>query len=172
MPSRRHSRQTDSLYRATVTLLQVPRLLTSFLPARTCEPVYRRRSAVRGVRFAGVLRTAHRVPSLHSSPLAWTAAVVRNRRRVLDGLDVEPVGLQRPDRRLAAGARAGNADVDGTHAVLLGPLGAVGRGELGRERRPLARALEPDAAGRGPRQHAPLLVRHRDDGVVEGGLHG
>ena len=45
-----------------------------------------------------------------------------------------------------------------------------GRGlgrELRRERRALARALEPDVAGRGPRERVALLVGDRDDRVVE-----
>src|SRR5437870_1221510 len=50
IPSRRHSRQTDSVYRATFSSPQVPRLFTSFLPAGSCEPVYRQDS-----RFARIL---------------------------------------------------------------------------------------------------------------------
>src|SRR5258706_15475656 len=44
IPSRRQSRQTDAVYRAIGQFLQALHYLASFLPARTCEPVYRRES--------------------------------------------------------------------------------------------------------------------------------
>src|SRR5262245_66168956 len=49
-------------------------------------------------------------------------------------------------------------------------LVAVGRGELRRERRALARALESDAPGRRPREDVALGVGDRDDRVVERGV--
>src|SRR6185369_15277063 len=165
IPSRRQSRQTDAVYRATVGILQVLHYLASFLPARTCEPVYRRKAV-------GFQRSAFNTPnksvfpdpkSSHPALLARAAAVVRDGRRVLDGLDVQPVGLERPDGGFPSGAGPGDPHVHGTHAVLLRAVRAIGRGQLRREGRSLAGALEPDAPGGAPGQDAALLVRDGDD---------
>src|SRR3954449_11683351 len=105
---------------------------------------------------------------LDAAPLAGAAAVVGLRGDVADGGDLEPGGLKRADRRLAARARALDEDLD-----LLEPLldalarGGVG-GDLGGEGRRLARALEAGAAGGLPRDDVPLAVGQRDDRVVEG----
>src|SRR3954462_3360956 len=104
------------------------------------------------------------------SPLARAAAVVRLGGDVLDAGDLEPRGLQRADRGLAARARALHEDLDLLHAL----LDALARGRVGRhlsgERRRLARALEAGAAGGLPRDHVALTIGQRDDRVVEGGL--
>src|SRR6266508_5952859 len=55
-------------------------------------------------------------------PLRRTAAVVRDRRHVLDGLDVEAAGGEGADGRLAARARPLHFHVDGADAVLLREL--------------------------------------------------
>src|SRR6478736_5874750 len=102
-----------------------------------------------------------------STTLGRTAAVVRLRGDVGDRPDLEARGLQRPDRRLAARARALDEDVDLLHAVLLRLARAVLSGHLRRERRGLARALEADVAGGGPGDHVALRVGDRDDRVVE-----
>src|SRR6476659_6659162 len=103
-------------------------------------------------------------------PLGGAATVVRDRRDVLDAEDLDAGVLDRPDRGLATGARALHHDVDPAHTVLHGPARrGLGR-ELRHERRALAGALEADVAGRRPRQHVALLVRDRDDRVVERGL--
>src|SRR5262249_43387528 len=109
---------------------------------------------------------------LHSPPLPRPATVMRYRRRVFDRLDVEPVGLQRSNRRFPSRPRSRYADVDRPHAVLFRSLGAVGRGELRGKGSALARALEADPARRGPGKDAAILVGDRDDRVVEGGLYG
>src|SRR5262249_12321204 len=79
---------------------------------------------------------------LDPSPLPWPDAVVRLRRHVLDGQDLETGRLERADRRLATGARPLDEDLDLLEAVLH-PLacGSVG-GHLRGERRRLARSLE------------------------------
>ena len=64
-----------------------------------------------------------------------------------------------------------NRHVERPDAVLLGELGGVARGELRRERRPLARALEPEGARARPRDHVALEVGDGHDRVVEGGVH-
>src|SRR5690242_2545625 len=75
-----------------------------------------------------------RVRQLHAATLGGTAAVVRGRRDVLDRADLEAGGLERPDRRLAARARALDEDVDLAHAVLLRAAGSGLGGHLGGER--------------------------------------
>src|SRR3954469_13048550 len=105
--------------------------------------------------------------SLDPAPLTGAAAVVCLRSDVLDARDLEPGGLQRADRGLAAGAGALHEDLDLLHAL----LDALARGGVGRhlrsERRRLARALEAGAAGGLPRDHVPVAVGQRDDRVVE-----
>src|SRR5690349_6555948 len=85
---------------------------------------------------------------LHAALLGRPAAVVRQRRDVLDGLDVEPGGLQGGDGRLAAGPGALDAHLDLLDAELAGPLGGHLGGALGGERRALTATLEADRAGR------------------------
>src|SRR3954470_5324401 len=107
---------------------------------------------------------------LDPPPLAWAAAVVCLRSDVAHAGDLEPGGLQRSDRGLAARARALHEDLDLLHAL----LDAFARRGVGRhlrgERRRLARALEAGAAGGLPRDHVALTVGERDDRVVEGRL--
>src|SRR5690606_6229375 len=94
--------------------------------------------------------------SSDSAALRRTAAVVRDRGHVLDRVDLETGRLQGADRGLTAGAGPLDEDVDLPHAVLHGTAGGVLGGHLRRERRGLARALEPDVAGAGPGDHVPV----------------
>src|SRR6266540_3415723 len=104
------------------------------------------------------------------APLRRAAAVVGGRGHVLDGADLEADGTQRTDRGLAAGAGTLHEHVDLAHAVLhRPPAGGLG-GHLGGVRRRLARALEADGAGRGPRDHRARRVGDGDDRVVERAL--
>src|SRR5712671_1805407 len=105
-----------------------------------------------------------------STALGRAAAVVRRGGDVLDQPDLQAGGLQRTDRGLAAGARPLDEDVDLADAVLLRLAAGVLGGELRGERRRLARALEADVTGAGPRDHVPLRVGDRDDRVVERAL--
>src|SRR3712207_1893611 len=104
------------------------------------------------------------------APLGRAAAVVGGGCDVLDRADLEADRAQGADRGLTARARALDEDVDLLHAVVhrpaAGRLGGHLRGERGR----LARALEADGAGRGPRDHRAGGVGDRDDGVVERAL--
>src|SRR4051794_9994015 len=102
--------------------------------------------------------------------LGRAAAVVGHRRDVLDAGDLDAGVLDRADRRLAARAGALDHDVDLADAVLHGATGALLGGHLGGEGRALARALEPDVAGRGPGEDVAVLVADRDDRVVERAL--
>src|SRR5438128_5295504 len=124
MRSRRHSRQTGPVYRAT------------------SDP----------------------------PPLRRTAAVVRNRRHVLDTDDFDPGALDRADRGLASGTRTLHLHVDLAHAVFHRPARHGLRCELRSERRRLARPLEAHVAGRRPGDRVPLLIGDADDRVVEGRL--
>ena len=72
---------------------------------------------------------------------------MRDRRDVLDRLDVEATGCERADRRLTAGSRPLHLHVDAPDTVLLRQLRRVLRRNLRRERRSLAGALETDAPG-------------------------
>src|SRR4051794_19917490 len=102
--------------------------------------------------------------------LGRAATVVRGGRDVLDRADLEADGTQRTDRGLTARSRTLDEDVDLLHAVVhRTTTGGLG-GHLGGERRGLARALEADGAGRGPRDHRAGGVGDRDDGVVERAL--
>src|SRR5262249_38273754 len=58
-------------------------------------------------------------------------------------------------------------DLDLLHALLDALAGGRVSGDLGGERRGLARALEARAAGRFPRDHVSLAVGQGDDRVVE-----
>src|SRR5258706_286134 len=102
--------------------------------------------------------------------LRWAAPVVRLRRDVGDGPDLEARSGQRTDGRLPAGARTLHEDVNLAHAVLHGPAGGRLGGELRGERGRLARALEAHLAGGGPGDHRTGRVRDGHDGVVEGAL--
>src|SRR3954447_8031370 len=105
-----------------------------------------------------------------ATALGGTAAVVRRRRDVLDGTDLEARGLEGTDGCLTTGAWALDEDVDLLHAVLLGAAGSGLSRHLRGVRRALARALEADVAGGGPRDHVALRVGDRDDRVVERAL--
>src|SRR3954462_10869258 len=104
------------------------------------------------------------------APLGRAAAVVRNGGHVLDLTDLEAGRLQAADGGLAAGAGTLHEDVDLAHPVLHRLAGGVLGRHLRREGRGLAGALEPDVAGAGPRDHGPVGVADRHDGVVERAL--
>src|ERR1041385_5121295 len=75
-------------------------------------------------------------------PLRRAVAVVRDRRHVRDGRDLETGRLERADRLLAAGARPTHEDLDLAHAMLhRATRGAIGA-ERGGIRGALARPLE------------------------------
>src|SRR6201991_2573364 len=102
--------------------------------------------------------------------LGRAATVVWGGCDVLDGADLEADRTQGTDRGLAARARALHEDVDLLHAVVHRPTTRGLGGHLGGERGGLARALEADGAGRGPRDHRTTGVGDRDDRVVERAL--
>src|SRR5688500_12390592 len=105
-----------------------------------------------------------------AATLGRADTVVRRGRDVADRADLEAGGGQGADRRLTTRAGALDEDVDLAHAVLHRPAGGRLGSHLRRERGGLARALEADLAGGGPRDHGAGGVRDRDDGVVERAL--
>src|SRR3954464_15747688 len=91
-------------------------------------------------------------------------------RDVADAGDLEAGGLERADRRLAARARALDEHLDALETLVDALARSGVGGDLGGERRGLARALEAGAAGGLPRDDVAFLVGERDDRVVEAGL--
>ena len=108
-----------------------------------------------------------------SDPPAFgrAAAIMRDRRHIADRGDGEAGGLQGAQRRLAPRAGAAHIHVERAHAVLLRLAGAVLGGDLRREGRRFARALEALPAGRRPGDGVALDVGDGDQGVVECGVH-
>src|SRR5439155_20136292 len=104
---------------------------------------------------------------LDAAPLPGPASVVRYGRDVLDPEDLETGRRERTDGRLAAGPGPLDEDVDFREPVLLGTTRGRLGGELGGERRRLARSLEPDVPCARPGERVPVEVRDRHDGVVE-----
>src|SRR5262245_28742459 len=107
---------------------------------------------------------------LDTATLRRPAAVVRNRRDVANRFHFQADGLQGANRRFAAGAGALDANVERAHADGLRRVAGVERRLRRRERRALARALEPDAAGARPGDDVALGVGDRHRGVVERGV--
>src|SRR5579871_1806175 len=149
MPSRRHSLQTGSVVRP-IAILNIP----------TSPERQRRASFTRRWR-SGL------VDSLHAAFLGGPAAVVRQRRDVFDGLDVQSGGLQGGDGRLTARTRSLDAHLDFLEAKLGGALGGHFGSALGGERRTLTTALEADRARRGVAQRVAVGVGDGDNRVVE-----
>src|SRR5688500_11985633 len=93
-------------------------------------------------------------PKNSDPPALWrTAAVVRDRRHVLDALDVETARGKRADGGLTSRSRSLHLHIDAADAVLLRQLSRVLSSHLGSERRSLAGTFEADAARARPGQH-------------------
>src|SRR4051812_47618037 len=108
--------------------------------------------------------------SLDPAPLGRPATVVRLRGDIGNRTDLEAGGLQRPDCRLAARARALDEHVDLLDAVLLRLAGGVLGGQLRGEGRRLTRSLETHMARGRPGDDVALRIGDRDDCVVERAL--
>src|ERR671910_536539 len=107
---------------------------------------------------------------LDPAPLAGAASVVCLRGDVPHARHLEPGGLQRADRGLAARARALDEDLDLLHALLDALAGGRVSSDLGGEGSRLAGALEAGAAGGLPCDDVAVTVGEGDDRVVEAGL--
>src|SRR5271165_3419633 len=88
--------------------------------------------------------------SSDATPLARTAAVMRNRRHVANRGHIETRSLNRAQSRLAPRTRARHLDLERAHAMFGRFANGVLRGDLGGERRRLAGAFESHRAGGGP----------------------
>src|SRR4051812_19283338 len=104
---------------------------------------------------------------LNAALLRRTAAVMRQRRDILDAADLQAGVLEVQHRLLAAGAWTLDLHLDLEHAVLARFGGGLLGGATGGERRALASALEPDRAGRRPRDRLAVRVGNRHHRVVE-----
>src|SRR2546426_6452766 len=99
--------------------------------------------------------------------LGRPAPVVRNRRHVADGADLQPRRRERLDGRLASGPRALYAHVHALDAEIERLARRLLGRDRGGERRRLLGALEARLAGRAPGDGVALHVRDGDEGVVE-----
>src|ERR1700682_4662141 len=106
-------------------------------------------------------------PALDPAPLRRPAAVVRHRCHVRNAGDLESERIQGAHRRLTARSRPLDPYLEVLDAALLRRLARRFGGDLGRERRRLARALETGAARRRPGQCVALAIGDGDDRVVE-----
>src|SRR5690606_23870731 len=106
--------------------------------------------------------------ALHAAALGSAATVVGNGGHVADDGDAETNLLQGTQSALTTRTRTVHEHRHGAHPVLHRPTPGLLRGELRREGRALARALEPTRAGAGRRHRVTVHVGDRDDGVVEG----
>src|SRR6266704_1375662 len=100
-----------------------------------------------------------------------TTAVVRDRRHVPDHVDAQTGRLQRPNGRLAPGARALHVHVDLPHAALHRFLARYLTGPGRRKRRAFAGPFETLVAGTRPDDCVSAHVRDGHDRVIEGGLN-
>src|SRR4051812_15067158 len=103
-----------------------------------------------------------------SPTLRGTAAVVRNRRHILDRLDLETRRGERLNGRLAATARALHTNVHTLHTSRQGLASALLSRHRGSERRALLGALEASLAARSPRNRVSTRIGDRDGRIVEG----
>src|SRR5439155_27373229 len=121
-----------------------------------CHPTSMRAAPPRG-------RGTRGFSALDPPPLGRPATVMRNRRDVLDGRDLETGGLQRTDRGFAARSGPLDPHLDLLEAHLERGARGVLRGDLGGERGALAGALEADLARARPRHDVPIGVGDGDD---------
>src|SRR6185312_15839736 len=91
---------------------------------------------------------------LDAATLWRAAAVVCAWGNVLDGPNLKASSLQRADRGFASRARALDENVNLAKSVLLSTLCSSLGGHLCSVRSGLARALEANLAGRGPRDYS------------------
>src|SRR5262252_5301038 len=115
--------------------------------SRTVNPIARRRSLVVGSNprsDEGVPGHALKIAVLYAASFGRAAAIVRNRRKVLDRPDFASRRCQGANCRLAGGTRTAEPDVDRPHAVIARHVGGVHRGMLGSERGSLARSAKAE----------------------------
>lgn len=111
-----------------------------------------------------------RASRLNATLLPRTAAVVRNRSHIFNGLDVQASTLQRGDGAFATAPRTFHLDVDLFHSVLDRLFSSLLSRHLTGKRRALATAFESAGAGTGPAQRFTFHVRDRYRDIVKAGV--
>src|ERR1700722_6109505 len=107
---------------------------------------------------------------LHSTPLWWTAAVVRDRSRVFNVAHLDTGRGQSANGGFTSRTRAADPDLDAAHTVIARHYGRVRCGLLGGEWCALARSAESERAGTLPGEYVSGLIGNGDNGVVERSL--
>jgi hypothetical protein len=92
---------------------------------------------------------------------------VRDRRDILNQVDLQAGGLKRPQCGFPSGSWPFDIDVNGSDAMFHGLLGSVIRCHLRGKRGTLPGALKPLCAGAGPGDYISLGIGDRDDRIVE-----
>src|SRR5260221_6519975 len=106
---------------------------------------------------------------LYAAALWRTAAVVRNRRDIADGHDMQPGSSQRAHRGFASRTRTLYFHFHALHAELVARRACGGQSSLlGGVGRALARTLEADRTSRRIADHSPIGIGDGDLRVVEG----
>ena len=100
--------------------------------------------------------------------LRWTASVVRQRRDVLDRLDVQAGRMNGSDGAVATRARAFHTNLNFFYAILAGSAGSRLGSTLCREWGALPAALEADRTGTRPAEGVAVGIRDRHERVVAG----
>src|SRR5262244_1398169 len=132
--------------------------------SRTVNPVAGRQSLVVGSNPRPTKLcpgNALKIAVLYAASFGRAAAIVRNRRKVLDRPDFDSRRCQGANCRLASGTRTADADVDRPHAVIARHVGGVHRGLLGSERGSLARSAKAERTRTLPGNH---VTRHIGNG--------
>ncbi len=107
---------------------------------------------------------------LNSPLLARPATVMRNRRAIFDGFDVQSTGLQAGDSAFAAAAWTAHLNVDFFHAEFQGLFGHLLCRTLSGKRRALATSFETASSGASPAERFAFVVGDRHGRVVKAGV--
>src|SRR5689334_14519005 len=90
-------------------------------------------------------------PALNSTPLRWTATIVRDGSHVLNGANFDSSSRQRADRRFASRTRSAHSHFHAAHTVIARHVGGIHCCLLGSKRRSLTRTPEAERTGTLPR---------------------
>jgi hypothetical protein len=108
---------------------------------------------------------------LNATGFRRTAAVVRHRGHVLDGVHFDTEGLHGTHGGLTTGTGATKTDFSLTETMSHRLTAGILRDDLGGVGGAFAGTAESHLAGGGPADHATGAIRDGDDGVVEGGVN-
>src|SRR3989339_2014517 len=107
---------------------------------------------------------------LHPSRLRFAAAVVRDRRHILDRHHVQPVRVQSAHRGLTSHAHAFDKNIHIANTGYLGLFHRIAHNHGRGVWRSFFRALEAHKAGTGKTDCITDLIRNRHNGIVVSGL--